>query len=137
MSLVEELHAAHKARQRRIARAAASLQIKNSAESQPRELPHEQPTTVECILRAVACEFDIPVSDIIGSCTKQDCVIPRYMAIGLMVRLAGLSSYAIGRHLGRDHTAILKAKKRLNKRIDGDELFRRHFDQLAAEVAGA
>jgi chromosomal replication initiation ATPase DnaA len=160
MSLVEEYHAAHKARQHRIAQSAANLQSRKQAiadaqqsavleryrkeqekvlsvrrqyETAGNALAHA-PITWR-ILRALSEEFDMPVSDILGRKQTAEYTLPRYVAIGLMLQLTNMSLPGIGQRIGgRDHTTVINGKKRIAALLE-EEAFRNRFEQIKAEIA--
>lgn len=86
------------------------------------------------ILRAVAEEFGMPVSEILDRRREPKYCLPRFVAIGLMLQLTNMSLPAIGRRLGgRDHTTVLNGRNRLAKLLES-ESFRNRFDQIVAGV---
>lgn len=87
------------------------------------------------ILRAVADEFDMPVSEFIGQKREPKFTLARYVAIGLMLQLTNMSLPAVGRRLGgRDHTTILNGRNRLNELLKS-EAFRNRFEQIKVAVS--
>lgn len=72
------------------------------------------------IVAAVAAEYGVSIEAIYGRSRRQRYVIPRHAAIrAVAARFPQLSSVAIGRHFGRDHTSILYALGRIQKRRGG------------------
>lgn len=160
MTELANQHNARKARLQRFAEAAARFENKGRADAdiktadmlerclaKPAPIVHvrreyetagRQPIYVPItwrILRAVADEFEMPVSEFIGQKREPKFTLARYVAIGLMLQLTEMSLPAIGRRLGgRDHTTILNGRTRLNELLKS-EAFRNRFDQIKASVA--
>jgi chromosomal replication initiation ATPase DnaA len=86
------------------------------------------------ILRAVAQEFDVTVSEM--RCTSQHYryVLPRQIAVGLMVEMTNLSWLKIGALLGgRDHSTALHSWRRYQV-ISSEESVRNRLDQIKAVI---
>jgi hypothetical protein len=152
MSLVEEFHAAHKARQARLgapSRYQASIR-KPVVKPAPIVLtvatkPEPDPSPVQAkpaiassiptprrILAAVANEFEMTVGEMTAPSREPNYALTRFVAIGLMSDLTDLSLASIGKQLGgRDHTTILHGRNRI-KEILAEEAFRNRYEQIRA-----
>lgn len=86
------------------------------------------------ILRAVSDEFGMPITEIVSRKQEPKYTLPRYVVIGLMLRLTNMSLPGIGRRIGgRDHTTVLNGKRRIEALLEG-EAFRNRFEQIKAGV---
>lgn len=137
---------AHKARLQRFAEAAArhqrrELELAQMCVRAPvvdavvsvMRAPDNAPLSWK-ILRAVAQEFDMTVSQM--RCTSQNYqfVIPRHIAAGLLSEMTELSLTSIGNLLGgKDYTTILSAKRRYAA-LASEEAIRNRLDQMKAEI---
>jgi hypothetical protein len=152
MSLVEQYHAAHKARQARLgAPPRYQAQIwRDPVKPSPIVLtvapkPEPPPSPVQTkpaifvpvmrrILSAVANEFEMTIEEMTTPSKEAKHALPRFVAIGLMFDLTNLSIRAIGRQLGgRDHATIIHGRKRL-KEFLADEAFRNRYEQIRAGI---
>lgn len=145
---------AHKARLQRFAEAASRHQRKNqpsvvleryrNIESEPAKQrrdyenvtkPSPYMPTARRVLIAVSNEFEMPVDRILAKSNEAKYVLPRFVAIGLMIDLTRMSLPAIGRWLGgRDHTTIISGRNRLSKLLES-EAFRNRYEQIKAGLA--
>lgn len=157
-----ELHAQIKARKERLKRfemAAMRHQNKNRQEANvqqvealesvlvPRE-PHRREyetkrqhasntSIVSRVLLVVSREYNFAVSEILAKNQHAEYVLPRYVAIGLLLELTRMSLPSIGRAMGGlHHTTIINARRRFARLIEG-EAFRNRFDYLKAQVVGS
>jgi chromosomal replication initiation ATPase DnaA len=128
-----------------IARKAAELErMKIAAVEQPlvvASVPKLKPAEADKaplswkILRAIAQEFDITVSEM--RCTSQHYryVLPRQIAVGLMVEMTDLSWVKIGTLLGgRDHSTAHHSWRRYQV-IASEESIRNRLDQIKADIS--
>lgn len=117
MSLLSELHEAHKQR---------SVRLRKYPQAFVYRRPEPKPEGVTVylgarkmpdILRAVAETYDVSVEDIRGGARTRDLVTPRHIFCYLARELLSenFSLTAIGRFLGRDHTTVLHAVARVRK----------------------
>ncbi|MFH0806633.1 MAG: helix-turn-helix domain-containing protein [Candidatus Brennerbacteria bacterium] len=71
------------------------------------------------VIRTVAEFFEVPVSDLINRCRKQEVVEPRQIAMFLLRDVLKLSYPHIGEKLGkRDHTTAIHAYEKINREIN-------------------
>ena len=82
----------------------------------PENFRHPQPLRV--ILEVVAGVFGVSVAQIKGECRIGAALNARHVACYLMSRLAGASLQRIGDSVGRDHTTILSALRRIDRRME-------------------
>ncbi len=152
--LQAELHQAHKARQARMAEAAARHAWNAKARSEPvnieataitqthfrrmyetkKRLPNYMPLATR-VLKCVADDFGMTVEELTGAKrTKQKC-IARFVVVGILTEMTQMSLPAMGRRLGgRDHTTILHAQRQA-KKLFAEEAFRNRVDQIKSELA--
>jgi chromosomal replication initiator protein len=77
---------------------------------------------VHQILRQVAKEFDVPVSELRGLSKQRHIARPRQLAYLRLYDETSLSYPAIGRIMGdRDHTTIVKGVQAVTKRLQQGE----------------
>lgn len=157
MSLVEELHVAHKARLRRISDAAARLVPKPviiaiDDSSDDGEIPvviapeivAEIPQTPEQakralvreIQQAVADDFGIGLDDLTAPCKRSHFVRPRQIAIYLTRELTPFGSKNIGRCFGyRDHTTVIYSIQKVKEMMTFDAGLRDRVERLKVGLA--
>lgn len=83
----------------------------------------------------VARHYGIPLQDLRAGTRRQQVAEARGLAMYLARRLAGLSYSQIGRQFGRrDHSTVLHACHKWDRRITGDEHTRRWVADLAAMI---
>jgi hypothetical protein len=157
LSLVEEYHAAHKARLARmgappryqapirhqpapviIKPAPVVLTVEPKAPAPLYQIKPERKSFVPVarrILCAVANEFEVTISDITERDSHAERALPRFVAIGLMSDLTNMSLVAIGKQLGgRDHTTIWHGRNRI-KALLTEEAFHNRYEQIRAGIA--
>jgi chromosomal replication initiator protein len=79
---------------------------------------------VSKILREVAKEFDVPVSELRGKSTARHIARPRQFAYLRLRDETDMSYYSIARVMGgRDHTTIVHGIKAVRKRIQQGERY--------------
>jgi chromosomal replication initiator protein len=128
MSLVEELHAARKARLERMsgrkvepvkAEPVKAEPIEFELNAKPiwfsvEESPPPPNLLVNEIIRAVCRHFDITLTEIKSSRRTANVVYPRQIALCLARRHTTRSLPEIGRHFGyRDHTTVLYGARKM------------------------
>jgi chromosomal replication initiation ATPase DnaA len=144
MSLVEQLHAAHKARLARM----SGIKVKpvqqeppTEADLAPRpvwfsieESPPPPDLLVEEVTRAVCRYFDISSTALKGERRTLNVVYPRQVAMFLARRYTTRSLPEIGRRLGgRDHTTVLHGARKIEGACRADWLVA--FDVAHIEAA--
>ena len=73
------------------------------------------------IIKSVAKEFDLKVSDLKSNSRKQSIVMARGVSVYLSRELLGVSFLKIGSYLGnRDHSTIMHANQKIEKLISAD-----------------
>ncbi len=78
--------------------------------------------TPKKILETVSVYFDVPVSDLIGSCRRKEMVNPRQIIMYLMREEIKASYPSIGQELGgRDHTTAIHACNKISELAQKDE----------------
>lgn len=103
-------------------------------------IPEERPSLerpIAKIVRMVADEFEVEVSDILSVSRKIQHVMPRQTAIYLASEIAGQGLSQLGRRFGRDHSTIDNALKRTVKRMAKDPDFAALVWRLRWKLAGS
>jgi len=73
------------------------------------------------IIKSVAKEFDLKVSDLKSNSRKQSIVMARGVSVYLNRELLGVSFLKIGSYLGnRDHSTIMHANRKIEKLVSSD-----------------
>ena len=91
--------------------------------------------SVEDIQRAVADHFDVPIEAMKARKRTQAFAHPRQIAMFLCRRLTDLSLADIGgRFGGRDHTTVMHACDRIQKRLQADSSLRAAVDSIEARL---
>lgn len=151
MSIIEEQHAAHKARQRRIE--SAGLRASTAAvKLPPREpcaadelawamavegcRPDTGALTIKQIRNAVCSHFNVSESDLIGRRRPYQIIIPRHVAYYLCATLTLKSWPEIGRRLGgKDHSTCLYGYKKIKRLMAEDQWLREAVETITASLA--
>ncbi len=141
MSLVEHMHAAHKARMARLSPAMVRAPIAPVTLVAPREYQsfdagwdsmwhydlvsrrYRAPgvVSVKEIQRRVAEHYGVDVSEILAHRRTKEIVMPRHVAMFLTKRLTHRSLPEIGRLFGRrDHTTVLNAVRKIEALCETD-----------------
>ncbi len=77
------------------------------------------------VLAAVAKHFNTKTSDILGSCRRQELVLPRQITMYLLREEIEISLVKIGEILGgRDHTTVIHGVKKISQRFTSDSSLR-------------
>ncbi len=99
--------------------------------------PHQTPVdhSPEAILRAVAQEFNITVSELTGPRRTRRVSAPRQAAMYLLRELAQLSFPQIGELLGgRDHTTVMHGVTKVEKQMAADPTLREKMERVRARL---
>ncbi len=95
------------------------------------------PVTSSDIMSLITDEYSITTRDITGKGRTQTVSLPRQIAMFLTRKLTDLSLEEIGRNFGnRDHTTVLYAVQKIEKRIKDDRRFRETVDSLTSRLQG-
>ncbi len=87
--------------------------------------------TAKHILTTVCDFYDLPLSDLIGSCREKRLVVPRQIAMYLMRNELKASFPGIGQEMGgRDHTTAMHACTKIGKEIEHDEKIRQDISHI-------
>jgi len=156
----QQLHEQHKARQQRMAQAAAAKQQKDFAVAQvvaavesevlePLDIPiflpprkkeqraDNKPMVLKIIV-AVAHRFEMSVSDVLSHRRTQKHVKPRQIAMYLARVMTLQTLPQIGRSFnGRDHTTVLHAIRKIEGLLPHDDDLRETIDEIERELTPA
>ena len=163
MSLIEEYHAAHKARLRRFAAKAIKppkVYIAPAPLPTPAEYPRHNvqemyyhnmwfydlvtgtpsfdppPPRIDDIIRTVARYFNVSVGDIVSARRTADIVRPRQVAYYLSRKLTLKSLPEIARRIGgRDHTSALSGIRKIDRLRAADPKLESDLHAIAACLA--
>jgi chromosomal replication initiator protein len=87
------------------------------------------------IQAAVACHFDLPVSELISPSRAARIAWPRQLGIHLARELTDLSLSTIGEAFGgRNHATVLHACRRVAQRIADDQQASSDVDDISAAI---
>ena len=96
------------------------------------------PVRVETIQRVVALKYSVDVKDIKGHQRTASIALPRQVAMYLSCVMSELSSTDIGRAFGgKDHSTVLHARKKIEKKIEEDPFFLELINRLQADIKAA
>ncbi|NOX20341.1 MAG: chromosomal replication initiator protein DnaA [Nitrospirae bacterium] len=97
----------------------------------------DRPITVENIMKTVAEEYKIRVTDLKSKKRTKEIAIPRQIAMYLARELTDLSLQDIGKHFGgKDHATVLYACKQIEKRKEKEDSFQRIIEGLIKKIKG-
>ena len=94
-----------------------------------------QPRSIAEIVQAVARGTGVSVSDLEGRSRRRSIVRPRQMAMLLCRRFTSASLAEIGRAFGRDHSSVIYALARVEKRAVEEPQLRYQLESLALRCA--
>jgi chromosomal replication initiator protein len=93
---------------------------------------------VETIQRVVALKYSVDVKDLKGQQRTASIALPRQVAMYLACVMSELSSTDIGRAFGgKDHSTVLHARKKIEKKIEEDPFFLELINRIQAEIKTA
>ncbi|MEY2981563.1 MAG: Chromosomal replication initiator protein DnaA [Planctomycetota bacterium] len=93
--------------------------------------------SVSEIMGLVTEEFSISARDMIGKSRTQAISLPRQISMYLCRQLTDQSLEEVGRYFGgRDHTTVLYAVKKIEKRVKDDKMFRELVSTLTTRLQG-
>lgn len=96
------------------------------------------PVRVETIQRVVALKYSVDVKDIKGHQRTASIALPRQVAMYLACVMSELSSTDIGRAFGgKDHSTVLHARKKIEKKIEEDPFFLELINRIQADIKAA
>jgi chromosomal replication initiation ATPase DnaA len=87
------------------------------------------------LILLLAARYNITISALMGRSRSQNIVLPRHMAMFVMLE-AGLSSVSVAKIFDRDHSTVLHARARHPKRMKEDPIYREEFQKLCAALQG-
>lgn len=90
-----------------------------------------QPATLSEVAKAVARQFDVPLSGLRGKKRAQGVVLPRQCAMFLARELTDQSLQAIAQFFGRrHHSTVVHACKRMESALHSEPALRQHLAQI-------
>jgi len=96
------------------------------------------PVRVETIQRVVALKYSVDVKDLKGHQRTASIALPRQVAMYLACVMTEMSSTDIGRAFGgKDHSTVLHARKKIEKKIEEDPFFLELINRLQADIKAA
>jgi len=96
------------------------------------------PVRVETIQRVVSLKYSVDVKDLKGHQRTVSISMPRQVAMYLSCVMTELSSTDIGRAFGgKDHSTVLHARKKIEKKIEEDPFFLELINKLQADIKAA
>lgn len=97
---------------------------------------HRPAVTMTQIVRAVAQEFGVRVSDIRSRTRLQNLVVPRQCAMYLARQLTGARFRTIAEFFGkRNHSTVVHACQRLEQSLPDEPALRQHVQQIACKLS--
>ncbi len=96
------------------------------------------PVRAETILRIVAQKYSVDVKDLKGHQRTASITLPRQVAMYLSCVMTELSSTDIGRAFGgKDHSTVLHARKKIEKKVEEDPFFLELMNKLQSDIKAA
>lgn len=96
------------------------------------------PVRAETVQRIVALKYSVDVKDIKGHQRTASIALPRQVAMYLCCVMTEMSSTDIGRAFGgKDHSTVLHARKKIEKKIEEDPFFLELVNKLQADIKAA
>lgn len=96
------------------------------------------PVRVETIQRVVALKYSVEVKELKGQSRTASISLPRQVSMYLCCVMTELSSTDIGRAFGgKDHSTVLHARKKIEKKIEEDPFFLELINKLQSDIKAA
>jgi chromosomal replication initiator protein len=96
------------------------------------------PVRVETIQRVVALKYNVEVKDLKGQSRTASIALPRQVAMYLCCVMTEQSSTDIGRAFGgKDHSTVLHARKKIEKKVEEDPFFLELINKLQSDIKAA
>jgi chromosomal replication initiator protein len=96
------------------------------------------PVRAETIQKIVAMKYSVDVKDLKGQQRTASIAMPRQVAMYLACVMTELSSTDIGRAFGgKDHSTVLHARKKIEKKLEEDPFFLELVNKLQADIKAA
>ncbi|MBI4371242.1 MAG: chromosomal replication initiator protein DnaA [Elusimicrobia bacterium] len=118
----------------------AGLSVENAREILKDALSADDaaPVRVETIQRVVALKYSVDVKDLKGHQRTASIALPRQVAMYLCCVMTDQSSTDIGRAFGgKDHSTVLHARKKIEKKVEEDPFFLELINKLQADIKSA
>ncbi len=97
--------------------------------------PSVRKVSVETIMRVVAEQFAVKVSDLVGKRRQKTISHPRQIAMYLARRLTDYSLVEIGGQFGgRDHTTVIYANDKIANEVERNDRLREDLDMLLRKI---
>lgn len=97
--------------------------------------PAKKSLTPKQLINIVAEFFDVPISDILGSCRKKELTTPRQIIMYLMREELKSSFPAIGSELGgRDHTTAIHAYNKIQREAEESPKTKSDIDMIRQRI---
>lgn len=96
------------------------------------------PVKIETIQRVVAMKYSVEMKDLKGHQRTASIALPRQVAMYLSCAMTEQSSTDIGRAFGgKDHSTVLHARKKIEKKLEEDPFFLEMVNRLQADIKAA
>ncbi len=96
------------------------------------------PVRAETVQRVVALKYSVDVKDLKGHQRTASIAMPRQVAMYLCCVMTDMSSTDIGRAFGgKDHSTVLHARKKIEKKIEEDPFFLELINRIQADIKAA
>lgn len=94
-----------------------------------------EPISINRIQKEVSDFYHIPLSDLKGKKRTKNLVLPRHLAMYISRKLTEKSTTEIGEEFGgRDHTTVMYACEKVNKKIETDPYFETLVNKLTTKI---
>ncbi len=96
------------------------------------------PIRAETIQRVVAMKYSVEIKDLKGHQRTALIAMPRQVAMYLCCVMTEMSSTDVGRAFGgKDHSTVLHARKKIEKKIEEDPFFMELINKLKSDIRAA
>lgn len=96
------------------------------------------PVRIETIQRLVALKYSVDTKDLKGHQRTASITLPRQVSMYLSCVMTDQSSTDIGRAFGgKDHSTVLHARKKIEKKVEEDPFFLELINKLQADIKAA
>lgn len=96
------------------------------------------PVRVETIQKIVSLKYSVDVKDLKGQQRTASIAMPRQVAMYLSCVMTDMSSTDIGRAFGgKDHSTVLHARKKIEKKVEEDPFFLELINKLQSDIKAA
>lgn len=99
------------------------------------EKPERKKATLQDVMEAVSTYFSVSIDDLVGTSRVSEVLVPRQIAMFIGKQYLGVSFVRLGETFGnRDHTTVMNACKKIERKMQSDHNVLREVQTLTSEL---